>query len=83
MSIRKRRRESDFVGDRDYIVIVLAASHDFFNELPEDEADRMKLLESAWDDAEIQAEVYKFCKTRPTFFPPWGETQFGKKESNQ
>jgi hypothetical protein len=77
-NIRKRRRESFDFSDHDYLIAVLATGHDFFNELPEEESDRMKLLKSAWNDSEIRAAVYRFCKIRPMFIPPWAEKQFGR-----
>jgi hypothetical protein len=79
-NIRKRKREStvDF-PDREYLAIVLATGHDFFCELPADDADRLELLKAAWNDNAIKAAVHRFCRIRPMFIPPWAERQFGNK----
>lgn len=78
-NIRKRKCGTVDFADHQYLAIVLGTGHDFFNELPTDELDRTKLLKAAWADSEIKTAVYRFCKTRPMFTPPWAEIQFGRK----
>jgi hypothetical protein len=82
MTIRKqlriKRRESVDFSDRGYLIICLQSGHDFFNELPEDEADRIDLLRQAWADAEIRRAVYAQCRKTKQDRVPWAEKKFGR-----